>query len=154
MHFYLDIFIYNVCYKLPTALRLSKILVIIVFLPIEENLRMVTIHIKFLSTLSVLCHVAKIMAVERDKWHSEMWNSQVYSAPVQAHRSHLQSLSTRSLLWVDFIQYRLLGLIFTAQAARPSTFPEQTKFLPRKLSKQDYKSETEKQCLALSLQGC
>ena len=36
--------------------------------------------------------------------------SKVYSAPVRAQRSHLQSLSTRSLFWVAFQQYRLQGL--------------------------------------------
>ena len=51
--------------------------------------------------------VAETVAAERDKQHPEMWNSQVYSAPVQAQRSRLQRLSTRSLFWVAFIQYRL-----------------------------------------------
>ena len=87
-------------------------------------------------------NVAETVAAERDKRHSERRNSQVYSAPVWAQRSHLQSLSTRS-----FIQYRLLGLVFPAQVAWPTAFPEQTVFLPKKLSKQDYKSETDKQCL-------
>ena len=39
------------------------------------------------------CHtVAETMAAERDKLHLETWNSQVYSAPVWAQRSHPQSL--------------------------------------------------------------
>ena len=48
----------------------------------------------------------------RDQWHSEMRNSQIYSALVQAQRSRLQRLSTRSLFWVAFTQHRLPGLVF------------------------------------------
>ena len=55
---------------------------------------------------------AETVVEQGDKWHSEMWYSQVYSALVLAQRSHVQSLSTRPLFWVAFIQYRLLGLVF------------------------------------------
>ena len=92
-------------------------------------------------------NVAETVSVEGDKQHSEMWNSQVYSALLPAQQSRLQSLSTSSLFWVAFIQYRLLGLVFPPQAAWPSPFPEQTVFLPKKLSKQDYKNQTDKQGL-------
>ena len=65
--------------------------------------------------------VAETMAAERDKRHLEMRNSQVYSAPVWAQRSRLQSLSTRSLFWVTFIQYRPLGLkVFQLKQSWPS----------------------------------
>ena len=67
--------------------------------------------------------VAETVASERDKWHSEMWNSQVYSVSLWAQRRRLQSLSPRSVFWVAFIQYRLPSLVFPEQAARPSPFP-------------------------------
>ena len=96
----------------------------------------------------ILYSVAETVAGERDKQHSEMGNSKAYSALVQAQRSHLQSLSTRSLFWVAFIQCKLPGLkISLHKQSQPSPFPEQLEFLPKKLSKQDYKNETDKQCL-------
>ena len=61
------------------------------------------------------------MATEGDKQHSEIWKSKVYSAPVQAQRSHLQSLSTRSLLSVTFIHYQVL--IFPCKHPGPPPSP-------------------------------
>ena len=76
----------------------------------------------------------KTVAVEGDKQHSEIWKSKVYLAPVRAQRSHLQSLSTRSLFWVTFIQYRLPSLkVFPRKQPLPSPFLAQTEFLPKKL---------------------
>ena len=49
-------------------------------------------------------NVIETMATERDKWHSKMQSSKVYSALVQAQRSHLQKLSALALFWVSFIQ--------------------------------------------------
>ena len=46
-----------------------------------------------------------------------------------------------------FYAIQTSGLVFTVQAPRPSPFPKQTEFLPKKLSKQDYKSKADKQCL-------
>ena len=67
--------------------------------------------------------VTEIVAVERDKGPSEMRNSKVYSAPVRAQRSRLQSLSTSPLFWVTSMQYRLPRLkIFLRQQPRPSPF--------------------------------
>ena len=83
----------------------------------------------------------RIRGSAKRKWHLEMWNSQVYSAWVWAQRSRLQSLSTRSLFPVAFIQYRLLGLVFPVQAAQPSPFQEQTAFLPKTLSKRLQKTK-------------
>lgn len=73
------------------------------------------------------------MAEEGDKPHSEMWKSKVYSALVRAQRSHLQSLSTRSLFSANFIEYMVL--FFPCKQPQTSTVPEQTVFLPKKLSK-------------------
>ena len=72
-----------------------------------------------------------IVAAERDKWHSEMQNSKVYLAPVQAQRGHLHSLSTRPLFWVTFIQYRLPGLKISPhkQPQHHPPFPEQSSCL-------------------------
>ena len=58
--------------------------------------------------------VADTVAAERDKRHLEMQDSQVYSAPVQAQRSRLQSMSTRSLYWVAFILFYFIYLYFFA----------------------------------------
>ena len=52
-------------------------------------------------------------------------------------------------------QVFVLGCFYIIQTSRscfflissPPPFPEQTVFLPKKLSKQDYKNETDKQCL-------
>lgn len=41
----------------------------------------------FIIEYDVSCGAAEAMAAQRDKWHSEMWNSQVSSVPVQAQRS-------------------------------------------------------------------
>ena len=88
-------------------------------------------------------NVAETLATERDKQLSEMQNSWLYSASMQSQRSHLHSLSIKSFFWVYFIQCRLPGLVFPMQEAFPP-FPEQRVFLPNKLSKQDYKNETDK----------
>ena len=64
---------------------------------------------------------AKTVAVEGDKQHSEIWKSKVYSAPVRAQRSHLQSLSTRSLFSVTFIHYKVL--IFPCKHPGPPPSP-------------------------------
>ena len=53
---------------------------------------------------------AETVAVEGGKWHLEMQKNKVDSAPVQAQRSQLQSLSTGSLFSAPFIQYRVLFL--------------------------------------------
>ena len=48
----------------------------------------------------------------------------------------------RSLFWVAFIQHRLPGLkVFPCKQSQPSPFLEQTEFLPKELSKQDYKAK-------------
>ena len=47
-----------------------------------------------------------------------------------------------------FVEHRLPGFKSVPEQAVPLLpFPEQTEFLPKKLSKQDYKSKTDKQCL-------
>ena len=91
-----------------------------------------------------VAETTKTVAVEGDKQHSEIWKSKVYSAPVWAQRSHLQSLSTRSLFSVTFIHYKVL--IFPCKHPRPPPIPRQTVFLPKKLSKQVYRSRTDQQC--------
>lgn len=58
--------------------------------------------------------VIETVAKARDKQNSEMWNSKVYSALVQAQQSCLPRLSTWALFWVSFIWRRLMG---------PSDFP-------------------------------
>lgn len=98
-----------------------------------------------------VAETAKTVAMEGDKQHSEIWKSRVYSAPVRAQRSHLQSLSTRSLFSATFIQYRVL--FFSCKQPQTSPFPEQRVLLPKKLSKQDYRSKTDKQCLEQHWQG-
>ena len=47
------------------------------------------------------------MASQRDRWHSKMQNSRVYSALVRVQWSHLQRLSTPTLFWVSFINDKL-----------------------------------------------
>lgn len=56
----------------------------------------------------------------------------------------------------SFLQHGFLGLrVFALQAVLALHLPGADKeFLPKKLSKQDYKSETDKQCLEHILQGC
>ena len=95
-------------------------------------------------TYQNVAETAKTVAMEGDKQHSEIQKSKVYSAPVRAQRSHLQSLSTRSLFSVTFIHYKVL--IFPCKHPGPPPIPKQTVFLPKKLSKQGYRSGTDKQC--------
>ena len=68
-----------------------------------------------------VAETAKTVATEGDKQHSEIWKSKVYSAPVRAQRSHLQSLSTRSLFSVTFIHYKVL--IFPCKHPGPPPSP-------------------------------
>ena len=68
-----------------------------------------------------VAETTKTVATEGDKQHSEIWKSKVYSAPVWAQRSHLQSLSTRSLFSVTFIHYKVL--IFPCKHPRPPPSP-------------------------------
>ena len=68
-----------------------------------------------------VAETAKTVAMEGDKQHSEIWKSKVYSAPVRAQRSHLQSLSTRSLFSVTFIHYKVL--IFPCKHPGPPPSP-------------------------------
>ena len=91
-----------------------------------------------------VAETAKTVATEGDKQHSEIWKSKVYSALVWAQRSHLQSLSTRSLFSVTIIHYKVL--IFPCKHPGPPPIPKQTVFLPKKLSKQGYRRRTDKQC--------
>ena len=59
--------------------------------------------------------VIETMVKERDKWHSKMQNSRVYSALLWAQQSHLQRLSAPALFRVSFIHSKL-----SAQTADPS----------------------------------
>ena len=68
-----------------------------------------------------VAETTKTVATEGDKQHSEIWKSKVYSAPVRAQRSHLQSLSTRSLFSVTFIHYKVL--IFPCKHPGPPPSP-------------------------------
>ena len=88
---------------------------------------------------SLAAETAKTVA-EGDKRHSEIWKSKVYSAPVWVQRSHLQSLSIRSLVSATFLHYKVL--IFSCKHPGPPPFPKQTVFLPKKLSKKGYRSGT------------
>ena len=69
----------------------------------------------------IVVETAKTVAVEWEKQHLEIWKSKVYSVPVWAQRSHLQSLSTRSLFSVTFIHYKVL--IFPCKHPGPPPSP-------------------------------
>lgn len=71
--------------------------------------------------ISIVAEITNTVAKEGDKQHSEIWKSKVYSAPVRAQRSHLQSLSTRSLFSVTFIHYKVL--IFPCKHPGPPPSP-------------------------------
>ena len=80
----------------------------------EEELRSHMMKVKEESEktgLKLIIQITKVvietMARERDKWHSKMQNSRVYSALVPALRSRFRRLSTQALSWVSFIHHKL-----------------------------------------------
>lgn len=90
---------------------------------------------------------------QRDKQRPEMQVGQVYPAPVRARRCCLQSPSARPLCWGAHMQHGLGGpKVFLCE--QPPPFPQQTELLPKKLSRQDYRRETDTQCLGYGWQGC
>ena len=76
-----------------------------------------------------------------------MWYGKVYSALVQGSEESPPEFEHQIFVLSNFPTIQ--GLVFPMQAARNSLFPKQTVFLPKKLSKQGYRSEIDKQCLEL-----
>ena len=52
-------------------------------------------------------NIIETIVSERHKNHSEIQNSRVYSALVQAQQSHLQRLGAPALFWVSFLHRKL-----------------------------------------------
>ena len=74
------------------------------------------------------------MAVEGDKWYSEMLESKVCLALVPGSEESPPESEHQVFILSSF--YTIQGLVFAMQAAPDLPLCEQTVFLPKKLSKQ------------------